>query len=158
MVKHSKILWLAWAGASVVGAVVANSQQAPIRVGPEVVDAAESGIGRLVRGVSGDTISGSTFSLETAPEAKGYVIAMTDLTCPVTRKFAPTLAALEERFSDQGIVFIFVNVIDFIVLVFVHAPLLKSTENCHWLHHLYRSKIGEYQRMIPFQFDTEDTN
>ncbi|MCH7904625.1 MAG: redoxin domain-containing protein [Armatimonadetes bacterium] len=109
MVEPSKILWLVCAGVSAVGAVVASSQQAPIRVGPKVVDAAESGIGRLVRGVSGDTISGSTFSLETAPEAKGYVVAMTDLTCPVTQKFAPTLAALEDRFSDQGIVFIFVN-------------------------------------------------
>ena len=49
-------------------------------------------------------------------------------------------------------------VIDFFVLVFVDAALLQSTENCQWLHHLYRYKIGKYQRIIPCQVDTPDTD
>ncbi len=75
---------------------------------PQPRAAAAAGIGRMIGEVTFADLSGKTHLLSAATARHPFtVIAITSSTCPVSRKFAPTLAALEDTWKARGVQFLF---------------------------------------------------
>jgi len=87
----------------------ASDTNAPLREGPRVMAAADLGIGRLAPDVEIEPVSGKKFRLSVFKGAPAVAIAFTSTSCPVTKRYLPTLAALEKEFSARGVKFVFVN-------------------------------------------------
>lgn len=81
----------------------------PVRQGPRVLRGAEVGVGRLVPDVAFTDISGKTGKLSDFQSARLTVVALTNTTCPLCRKYAPSLARIEKEYAAKGVVFLFVN-------------------------------------------------
>ena len=79
------------------------------REGPKVLKAAERGVGRLVPDLSFTDIHGQSGKLSDFKSSKALVIACTSTSCPLTKKYAPSLARLESEFAAKGVEFLFVN-------------------------------------------------
>jgi mono/diheme cytochrome c family protein len=79
------------------------------RQGPVVVKPAERGVGRLVPDLAFTDFAGRPGRLSDHRSAPALVIALTSTTCPVTMKYTPSLARLEQAFAAQGVAFLFVN-------------------------------------------------
>ena len=69
----------------------------------------EGGIGRFVADQPFTDAAGKGGKLSGFADQKYLVVAMTSTTCPVSRKFTPTLARLEEEYTRKGVGFLFVN-------------------------------------------------
>ena len=102
--------WLAGAlgAASLLGMAPpdAPSPLAP----PAPVDARAMGIGRYVADSSGEDLAGKKASWRSGRGERLTVIALTSVTCPLCKKFAPSLARIESAFSDRGVKVVYVNV------------------------------------------------
>lgn len=83
--------------------------QSTVREGPRAVGMSQSNVGRLVPDLELSPISGKKFQLSAYKSAPATVIAFTTTSCPVTKRYAPTLATLEKEYSARGVRFIFVN-------------------------------------------------
>lgn len=80
---------------------------------PGMRPTAGSGIGRMVADVSFADLEGKTHRLsEVAAEQPYTVLALTSPSCPLSRKFAPTLAALEDEWKAKGVKFVFLGALD----------------------------------------------
>jgi thiol-disulfide isomerase/thioredoxin len=80
-----------------------------VRQGPKIVKAAERNVGRLMPDAAFTDINGKSGQLSNFKSGPALVIAFTSTTCPIAKKFAPTLAALEKEFAGKGVKFLFVN-------------------------------------------------
>lgn len=70
------------------------------------------GVGGTVDNLRLTTLLGATLTLDDLLHARrGVVIAMTSVTCPIARKYAPRLAAIERDFDGQ-FAFVYVNPVD----------------------------------------------
>ncbi|MSU58901.1 MAG: redoxin domain-containing protein [Pedosphaera sp.] len=81
----------------------------PLRQGPKILKAADQGVGRLLPDAKFTDINGKSGKLSGFKSAPALVIAFTTTSCPVTKKYAPTLARLEKEFGARGVKFLFVN-------------------------------------------------
>ncbi|MBI5775179.1 MAG: redoxin domain-containing protein [Verrucomicrobia bacterium] len=86
----------------------ATEEKSP-RQGPKLLKAGDAGVGRLVADLSFTDINGKAGKLGNYKPGKALVIAFTSTSCPVTKRFAPTLARLEKDFAGKGVAFLFVN-------------------------------------------------
>ncbi|MSU40495.1 MAG: redoxin domain-containing protein [Pedosphaera sp.] len=81
----------------------------PVLAGPSVTKAGEVGIGRQVPDVAFTTLDGKAHRLSEWRAHKGVVIAMTSTTCPVSKRYAPSLVRLEKDLAQQNIALLLVN-------------------------------------------------
>jgi len=81
----------------------------PVREATQILAPNAAGIGRMVPDVSLKTIDGKKVPLKDLIGKNGLVIAFTNTTCPICKKYAPTLANLEATLAKQGINVLFVN-------------------------------------------------
>jgi peroxiredoxin len=81
----------------------------PVRQGPKVLDVRAAGVGRLIDDVSFTDLDGRAGRLSDYRNKKAVVIALTGVGCPVTRKYTPVLAGLEDHYAKQDVVFLYVN-------------------------------------------------
>ncbi len=101
--KLNLVLVLLWA----VGAGFGGAAEAP-RIRPGGV----AGIGRMVGEAQVIDVAGRGHALSALVAAQPFtVIAMTSPTCPLSRKFAPSLAVLEDAWKGRGVQFIFAGAI-----------------------------------------------
>lgn len=77
---------------------------------PSPRDARDMGVGRMIPDASGATLDGASSSWRSGRGERATVIALTSVTCPLCRKFAPSLARIESEFAKQGVSFVYVNV------------------------------------------------
>jgi Ca2+-binding EF-hand superfamily protein len=82
---------------------------AAVRQAPKLLKPGEHRVGRLIEDLSFVTIDGKTGRLSDYRKSGALVIAFTGVGCPLTKKFAPTLAAIEDSAGKRGVSFIFVN-------------------------------------------------
>jgi thiol-disulfide isomerase/thioredoxin len=68
------------------------------------------GIGRYVADVTGHDVAGTARSWRSGRGEKVTVLAFTSVTCPLCRKFAPSLARIEAAYASKGVKFVYVNV------------------------------------------------
>jgi thiol-disulfide isomerase/thioredoxin len=76
---------------------------------PRLVVAAEYGVGRLVPDLALTDIEGKSQKLSELQDGRIVVVAMASTTCPISRKFAPTLARLEKTYSKKNVIFVHVD-------------------------------------------------
>ena len=81
----------------------------PVRQGPKPIDAATHGGGRWVHDLSFTTIDGNQGKLSDFKTKKALVVAFTAASCPISKRFVPSLVAIEEEFSEKGVAFIFIE-------------------------------------------------
>jgi thiol-disulfide isomerase/thioredoxin len=81
----------------------------PVKTAPKVLKPAEAGVGRLVPDVAFTDLAGKPGKLSDFKGSKLTVVALTNTTCPVCKKYAPALARLEKEYAAKGIAFLFVN-------------------------------------------------
>jgi hypothetical protein len=79
------------------------------RQGPQPVNANQLGVGRLAPDVAFTDLAGKSHRLSSVPVERAVVIAMTSTSCPLSKKYLPTLASLAGQYSERGISWILVN-------------------------------------------------
>ncbi len=77
---------------------------------PSPRDARDLGIGRYVADASGTDLNGKVVSWRAGRGEPLTVVALTSVTCPLCKKFAPSLARIEAAFASRGVKFVYVNV------------------------------------------------
>jgi Ca2+-binding EF-hand superfamily protein/mono/diheme cytochrome c family protein len=77
--------------------------------GPEMLKPGEVGIGRMIDDVKFRTLDGKELSLGSFKDRKGLVIVMTSATCPVSKRYLPSVAKLAAELRDQGLGLLLVN-------------------------------------------------
>lgn len=101
------------AALTVFGFAEIASAAGPLTEKPEVLSRADAElVGHQAPNVEFTDLAGKTRSLSAfvKTEGKPYtVVAFTGTSCPLCRKLAPTLAALEREWAAKGVQFLFVN-------------------------------------------------
>ncbi len=87
----------------------AEEERGPVREQPRYVDPDEAGVGSLVADMAFTDLDGTPGRLSTAMGDKGLVIAYTNATCPVCKRYGPRLGRMATRYTEQGMPFLFVN-------------------------------------------------
>jgi len=80
-----------------------------VRQAPRRAKATDRGVGRLIDDLALSSIDGTSRKLSDYRQKKAVVIAFTNTSCPLCRKFSPTLARLDHKYSVQDVAFIYVN-------------------------------------------------
>ncbi len=84
--------------------------EAPVREAPKVVSPTTTSVGRMIPDLTSKDIDGKAFQLsEFAKSRKATVIALTSTSCPISKKYLPTLAKLEKEYAGKNIGFLFLN-------------------------------------------------
>ena len=94
------------AGAPPVATSAAPGPLAP----PSPRDARALGVGRLIPDATGTALDGAVRGWRAGRGDSVTVVALTSVTCPLCRKFGPSLARIEAAYGDRGVRFVFVNV------------------------------------------------
>ncbi|MCA9121634.1 MAG: redoxin family protein [Planctomycetaceae bacterium] len=82
--------------------------EAPVRQGPQPVRPGDHGIGHFVPDVSYVDLAGKTYKVGELAKASTTVFAMTSTSCPLSKKYLPTLVELVKS-SGDGIAWVLVN-------------------------------------------------
>ena len=77
--------------------------------GPGVLNPGEAGIGRMVTEQAFTTLEGKTTSLDGCKTKNGLVILMTSATCPVSKRYIPSVARLQKELATRNIGLLLVN-------------------------------------------------
>lgn len=80
-----------------------------VREGPLVVAPRDNGVGVRVADLSFVDIDGKVGKLSDFQDKKAVVICMTSASCPVARKYGPTLVQLQKEYAGKGVAFLAVN-------------------------------------------------
>jgi thiol-disulfide isomerase/thioredoxin/mono/diheme cytochrome c family protein len=81
-----------------------------VREGPVVVAPRENGVGERIQDISFMDLDGKTGKLSDFKDKKSVVICMTSASCPVARKYGPTLVELQKQYGNKGVAFLAINV------------------------------------------------
>ncbi len=95
-------------GASAADDAKAKTDPNP-KESPKVRLAGEAGIGRFVPDISFTDLAGKAGKLSDFKGSKITVVAFTNTTCPLCKKYTPTLQRLEKEYAAKGVTFLFVN-------------------------------------------------
>lgn len=115
--QAAKVLLALWTSISLSTTLPATTwqatQQAPesVRQAPTLLIPGEHGVGRYVDDLEVRDIRGGASQLHEASKRGLTVIAMTSTTCPISKKYLPTLVELHQEFANRGVRFILVNCI-----------------------------------------------
>ncbi len=86
------------------------SEAKPVLDGPLVLKAADLGVGRQVGDVSFTDTNGTTHQLsDAAAKGRGVVFAFTSVTCPVSKRYTPSLVRHAVELEKLGIMLVLVN-------------------------------------------------
>ncbi|MCU0981221.1 MAG: redoxin domain-containing protein [Pirellulaceae bacterium] len=83
--------------------------EAPIRQGPRLLVPGDHGIGRYIAEVSGLDVTGKTWKLSDLGQNRVVVIAMTSTSCPLSKKYLPTLLELAKSNRSREMTLLLVN-------------------------------------------------
>ncbi len=91
------------------GAKVTPEEVRKVTSGPEILKPGEVGIGRMIDDVKFRTLDGKELSLGSFKDRKGLVIIMTSATCPVSKRYLPSVTKLAAELKEQGLGMLLVN-------------------------------------------------
>ncbi len=86
-----------------------ESPVASLRQGPQPLRPGEHGVGRRVENVKFTDLAGKSHQLGGFDKEHAVVVAMTSTSCPLSKKYLPTLAKLAEAYAKRGVTWILVN-------------------------------------------------
>ncbi len=95
--------------------------EAEVKQAPRLIDARQYRIGELIEDVAFTDLAGVAGKLS---DFKGstLVVVTTNTTCPLCKRFMPTLAEIEKRYGEKGVKFLFVN--------FTEGETVESAKKC----------------------------
>lgn len=82
---------------------------ASLRQGPQPLRPGDRGVGRLVADASFTDLAGKSHRLSSFSKQRAIVIAMTSTSCPLSKKYLPTLAKLAESYAKHEVSWVLVN-------------------------------------------------
>ena len=88
---------------------ISRSSEPSVRRGPTRLVPGEHGIGRFVPDFEFTDLSGNTRRLHQGSKDHLTVVAFTSTSCPISKKYLPTLVALNQDFAPRGVRFVLVN-------------------------------------------------
>lgn len=89
-----------------------DGRRGQLRRNTLVEDGEALGVGRLVPDLRIEPLRGELTSLGALLEGqKALVVAVTSASCPVSKKYAPRLAALERAYAERGVAFVYLNAV-----------------------------------------------
>ena len=80
-----------------------------VRQGPRPLRPADFGVGRMIPDVEFRDFAGCQHRLSECTGHTLTVVAVTSTSCPISRRYLPTLAKLEKTYQVRDVVFTFVN-------------------------------------------------
>jgi thiol-disulfide isomerase/thioredoxin len=86
-----------------------SNNAADIRRAAHPLNPAERLIGRFIPNFNFTDLAGQSHKLSDYSNATATVIAFTSTSCPLSRKYLPTLADISKRYSNKPVAFILVN-------------------------------------------------
>jgi thiol-disulfide isomerase/thioredoxin len=81
----------------------------PVKNAPKVLRGSEVGVGRLIPDATFTDLAGKPGKLSDFRSSNLTVIAFTSNTCPIGKKYSPSLARIEKEYGAKGVAFLFVN-------------------------------------------------
>lgn len=101
-----------FAATALAAAVLAGVAAADKVEAPKPQPAAHAGVGRLAPDLSAKAIDGSAYKLSAAMKGKAAaVVVVTSVTCPLSKKYLPTVASLEKEYAEKGVAFVVIDAI-----------------------------------------------
>lgn len=95
---------------SLLFSTVTAQQESPIREGPQLLRAGEHGVGQFVADIGFGDLSGSTSSVgSVAKDHRAVVFAMSSTSCPLSKKYFPSLVEIARKYASRGIQFVIVD-------------------------------------------------
>lgn len=85
------------------------SADATLRQGPKRLVPGDHLVGHMVPDLSLTDVNGRTVRLSEFADRDAVVIAFTNTICPISKKYAPSLAAIEKQFAARKVAVIYVN-------------------------------------------------
>lgn len=90
--------------------IVVAQEETAIRQGPVVVRGGDHGVGRIATDVRFEDLAGESLQIsQLTKDHRAVVIAMTSTSCPLSKKYLPSLIELAQTFSSRGVKFVVVN-------------------------------------------------
>ncbi len=86
-----------------------NAPVVEVKRGPKILPAATEGVGRFVPDLEFKDVNGQSHRLSEFKNQQAIVIAVTSTSCPLSKKYLPTLARLEAQYRDRSVAFVYVN-------------------------------------------------
>jgi mono/diheme cytochrome c family protein len=77
--------------------------------GPLLDRPGDLGVGRLVADAGGTDLAGKPCRLAALPGNRGLVVAMSGASCPISKRYLPSLVALEKELGARGLTLLVVN-------------------------------------------------
>ena len=102
----------AYIPAFLLAAFVCNTlaqAQSRIREAPKVIDQAEAGIGHAIPDLEFEDIDGNEATIGQLADGNLLVICLTGTSCPLCRRFAPSLGQIEAEYGKRGVRFLYIN-------------------------------------------------
>lgn len=100
------------AGTLLAVTLVAGIARADKTEAPKPQPASHAGVGKLAPDLSAKAIDGTEFKLSSAMKGKkAGVVVVTSVTCPLSKKYLPTVAALEKEFAAKGVAFVLIDAV-----------------------------------------------
>src|SRR5204863_3690111 len=90
-------------------ASVKSPAASEIREAPQIMAPHGLGVGRLIPDMELEPVSGKSFRLSELKPARAIVIAFISGSCPLSKRYAPTLAKLERDYAERGVQFVFID-------------------------------------------------
>ncbi len=81
----------------------------PVMQGPKRIKPGDVGVGRQITDFAFTTLDGKAHKLSDWKSQAGVVIAFTTTTCPVSKRYAPSLARLEKELASRNLALVLVN-------------------------------------------------
>ncbi|MBS0262569.1 MAG: redoxin family protein, partial [Planctomycetes bacterium] len=94
-----------------VGAEPEANTPASVRQAPRVLNSRDRKISRLLPDVEFQDVAGHKHSLSKITRPNGLIVAATSTTCPLSKKYFPTLTQLARQLSAEGFGIVLVNAI-----------------------------------------------
>jgi peroxiredoxin len=82
---------------------------AALRKRPQILKASEHGVGALVPDLSFTDLAGASGQLSDFKKSKALVIAYTNASCPLCKRYGPRLGRMAKTWAARGVTFLFVN-------------------------------------------------
>lgn len=102
--------------------------------GPEVLKPGDVGTGRMVADITFTTLDGQNASLTGFKAKKGLVVLMTSATCPVSKRYIPSVAKLEKELAAQNVALLLVNPFASETADEIKAQLSEAGINATYVH------------------------
>jgi hypothetical protein len=114
--NNAGVLWCVWIilwGWSVqpVSALASPQDGGSLKVAPMPIEPPTAGFGQPIPNLLSTDIAGQAFNLRRYAAGSPVVVILTSTSCPLGKKYGPTLAALEQHFASAGVKFVFIGAI-----------------------------------------------